>query len=239
MRHQILSDLSSFSLSPATHRFYQDQTENHTKSTKALVHNYLTSVGRAANLILNVAPDGTGAVPPSDVARYAEMGTAIECLFSKPLAKSSNHSIPPFGAMEKTTGVIEWALPPTGAACTNCSLVLMEDLSAGQLIGNFSLLCQSECAAADVDSGGCTAGAEPWKPCELGMLAGLPPSPHPIFPKDLAAGVGHKRIVLLAAGSPLLGLRLVVKTHYATGAQVPRLRSMELYDWGGEVESCV
>jgi hypothetical protein len=34
-------------------------------------------------------------------------------------------------------------------------------------------------------------------------------------------------------------VRLVVGTHYATGAQLPRLRSMELFDWGGEVERCV
>jgi hypothetical protein len=65
--------------------FWQPQTEQYAKSTKALVNNYLTSVGRAANLILNIAPDDSGAVPASDVLRYAEMGAAIECLFGSPV----------------------------------------------------------------------------------------------------------------------------------------------------------
>ena len=33
-----------------------------------LVHNYLTSVGRAANLILNIGPDDSGAIPAIDMA---------------------------------------------------------------------------------------------------------------------------------------------------------------------------
>ena len=36
----------------------QNETANLTKSVKQLTHNYLTSVGRASNLILNIAPDG-------------------------------------------------------------------------------------------------------------------------------------------------------------------------------------
>jgi hypothetical protein len=40
--------------------FWQPHTESSTKSTHQLVSNYLTSVGRAANLILNIAPDNTG-----------------------------------------------------------------------------------------------------------------------------------------------------------------------------------
>ena len=62
--------------------FWEPNTERAIKSTRKLVGNYLTSVGRAANLILNIAPDGTGGVPAIDVARYAEMGDAIKCLFS-------------------------------------------------------------------------------------------------------------------------------------------------------------
>ena len=54
-------------------------------------------------------------------------------------------------------GVIEWTLPPTGAACHNCSLVLEEDLTEGQLIGDYSLLCR--------------VGAGSWKPCDLGSLS--------------------------------------------------------------------
>ena len=61
----------------------------------------------------------------------------------------------------------------------------------------------------------------------------------PTIPKSLVAGVGHKRILMLAVGSPLLGLRLVVDSDFAVGDQLPALRSMELFDWGGSVEHCV
>jgi hypothetical protein len=44
---------------------------------------------------------------------------------------------------------------------------------------------------------------------------------------------------MLAVGSPLLGLRLVVDSDFAVGDQLPALRSMELFDWGGSVEDCV
>jgi hypothetical protein len=61
----------------------------------------------------------------------------------------------------------------------------------------------------------------------------------PTIPKSPVAGVGHKRILMLAVGSPLLGLRLVVDSDFAVGDQLPALRSMELFDWGGSVEDCV
>ena len=81
-------------------------------------------------------------------------------MFSKPVAETAgNASL----TMDAATRTIEWVLPPTGGApCQNCSLVLMEELEQGQLIGNYSLLCQSECSGAE---DGCRVGAEPWKPC--------------------------------------------------------------------------
>ena len=61
-------------------RFWQPDTESSLKSTEKLVSNYLTSVGRAANLILNMAPDATGAIPSVDIERYKQMGDSIQCL---------------------------------------------------------------------------------------------------------------------------------------------------------------
>ena len=69
-----------------TGRFWQEESAAHLKSPQALLSNYLTSVGRAANLILNMAPDDTGAVPEVDMQRYAQLGNDIKALFSKPLA---------------------------------------------------------------------------------------------------------------------------------------------------------
>ena len=194
-------------------RFYQNNTAATTKSAKRLVHNYLTSVGRSANLILNIAPDGTGRIPPSDVARYQEMGAAIRCLFSKKLAETDPAA--PL-RMDPRTGEISWRLP-TAVSSANISLVIREDQTAGQLIGNYSLSCNH-------------AGA--WTPCALGALPG-------VIPGTLAAGVGHKRILLLAPAAPLLGVRLTVRSHFATAGQAPALRDMALYDWGGAVARCV
>lgn len=51
--------------------FWKNGTENSTKSTKQLVDTYLTSVGHASNLILNIAPNKTGGLPEGDIVRYA------------------------------------------------------------------------------------------------------------------------------------------------------------------------
>jgi hypothetical protein len=194
--------------------FWQNGTVSKTKTTKKLVENYLTSVGRASNLILNVAPDSTGAIPTSDKERYQAMGEAIKCLFSEPIAKSDSLSMGTDGAMTFTL--------PAPTTSTNFSLVLREDQREGQLIGNFSLECQFN------------SSASAFLPCESIGLAN-------VIPKQLGAGVGHKRIFVLGqpAGSRLFAIRLWVQSHYATGAQVPTLRDMSLYNWGGKVESCV
>lgn len=66
----------------------------------------------------------------------------------------------------------------------------------------------------------------------MGSLAG-------VIPAKLAAGIGHKRILMLAPSTPLLGIRVVVETHFGTGEQVPALRDMALFDWGGKALGCV
>ena len=183
-------------------------------STANLVRKYLTSVGRNCNLILNIAPDTHGALAADELAAYDAMGKAVTCLFAQPVATTAK-ALP-----MNQAGVIEWTLPPTGAACHNCSLVLEEDLTEGQLIGDYSLLCR--------------VGAGSWKPCDLGSLS---TDGTPAIPAKLVAGIGHKRILMLKLGSPLLGLRLVVATHFATAGQVPQLRQAVLYDWAA-AEGC-
>ena len=117
--------------------FWKNNTAQRTKSTLQLVHAYLTSVGRAANLILNVAPDATGAVPAADVARYTEMGEAIKCLFSSRVASGGAQNA------SAADGTIVWSFGEAAAiASRNLSVVLLEDQTDGQLIGKWSLDCQ-------------------------------------------------------------------------------------------------
>lgn len=190
------------------------------------MQNYLTSVGRASNLILNVAPDGTGAVPPSDIIRYTEMGDAIKCLFSRSVVKSTSPM-----RMDASSGILVPAVEfpaLSAAAAVNLSVVLREDQTQGQLIGNYSLECRP-------------AAGGSYSPCPPGTLSGA------ISECQLGAdgvcqfvGVGHKRILVLGAlPAGLSGVRVVVRSHFAVGAQEPALRDLEIFDWSGAIESCV
>jgi alpha-L-fucosidase len=188
-------------------------------STQNLVRKYLTSVGRNCNLILNIAPDTHGVVGPEEIAAYDAMGKAVSCLFSAPIASTTAASLP----MNLSSGVIEWLLPGAGVATKggNFSLVLEEDLTNGQLIGDYSLLCRS---AAAVPGTGTAATGASWHPCPMGSLSGA-------IESTLYPGIGHKRILLLALVVPLDGLRLLVRSNFATGAQIPTLRRMALHHW--------
>ena len=182
--------------------------------TIGLVHKYLTSVGRASNLILNVGPDGrTGAIPGNDAARYAEMGTAVQCLFSQPIANTSS------GLAMNADNEIAWKLPAPVALGSNVSIVLREDQRAGQLVGEYSLWCGASL-------------------CEMSALAGnVIPAYHDVARRS-QTGIGHKRILLMAPTAAFDTITLKVASHYAVAGQTPTLRDISLFDWGGKVESC-
>ena len=177
-------------------------------STPNLVRKYLTSVGRNCNLILNIAPDTHGVVGAEEVAAYDAMGKAVSSLFAAPVASTTAPSLP----MNVSTGVIEWLLPGAGVAAKggNYSLVLEEDLTDGQLIGSYGLLCRA---------------AESWQPCPMGSLGGG------VIASTLFPGIGHKRILMLALDGGVDGVRVVVHSNFATGAQLPALRKIALHDW--------
>lgn len=191
------------------------------------MNNYLTSVGRASNLILNIAPDGTGAVPASDVEQYTAMGAAIRCLFNHSVAKSTTPM-----KMDAATGVLEPALEfstLTPAQAQNLSLVIREDQTSGQLINSYSFECRASSSGDD------------WTPCPGGSLSGSIPTcaASPNGP-CVYVGVGHKRILVLGAVTTgLSAIRVVVHSHFATVTQSPAVRDIELFDWSGPVRQCV
>ena len=99
-------------------------------------------------------------------------------------------------------------------------MVLEEDLTDGQLIGNYSLLCKA-------------SRADSWQTCPMGELSGAIEST--IYP-----GIGHKRILMLALDAPPQGIRVVVHSDFATGLQIPALARIALHNWSdGGVQSCV
>ena len=68
--------------------FYHASEDDKVKSLDHLMKIYYESVGRGANLILNIPPNKEGLIHPVDSARLVEFGQALEREFSQPLSKS-------------------------------------------------------------------------------------------------------------------------------------------------------
>jgi alpha-L-fucosidase len=66
--------------------FYSDDDEHTVKSVDELLGIYYYSVGRGANLLLNIGPDRRGLLPEADARRLGEFGDAVRRRFSAPLA---------------------------------------------------------------------------------------------------------------------------------------------------------
>lgn len=65
--------------------FYSDHDEDTIKSLKELMGIYYYSVGRGANLLLNIGPNREGVLPEKDTKSLLEFGEEIKKEFSNPL----------------------------------------------------------------------------------------------------------------------------------------------------------
>ena len=191
---------------------------DHLRSTCALVSAYLTTVGRSANLILNMAPNTTGGLDPGDVTAYAAMGQAVQCLWEQQLGEATGVMLDADGVV-----VIPWPSPfavaPAAAASPlPLAVQLQEDLVAtGQRIVAWAL---DACVSPVAGDGDCLQGA--WVP--LLPAEGLPP--------NATTGIGHKRILqadLAAPPPPLLQTAATADT----GAWLSALRfsALTAYAW--------
>ena len=66
--------------------FYSDMDAHTLKSLDELMGLYYYSVGRGANLLVNIAPDRRGLLPEADAARFVEFGKCVKERFAHPLA---------------------------------------------------------------------------------------------------------------------------------------------------------
>ena len=66
--------------------FYSDSDLHTLKSVDELMGLYYYSVGKGANLLLNIGPDRRGLLPGDDAARLLEFGKKVKEMFSRPLA---------------------------------------------------------------------------------------------------------------------------------------------------------
>jgi len=66
--------------------FYSDKDENTIKSLDELMGLYYYSVGRGANLLINIGPDRRGLLPQKDADRLIEFGNEVKRRFSSPIS---------------------------------------------------------------------------------------------------------------------------------------------------------
>jgi alpha-L-fucosidase len=69
--------------------FYHEKEDAKVKSADQLFEIYFKSVGRGANLILNVPPNRQGRIAPQDVASLAEFKKRVDAAFATDLAKGA------------------------------------------------------------------------------------------------------------------------------------------------------
>jgi len=68
--------------------FYSDRDEDTVKSVDELMGIYYYSVGRGANMLLNIGPDRRGLLPDADANRLREFGAELRRRFGTPLARA-------------------------------------------------------------------------------------------------------------------------------------------------------
>lgn len=111
--------------------WFWSEENNRLKSLDELMGMYDYSVGRGANILLNVSPDRTGRIHPEHCARLMEFGEKIRRLYEAPLADNS--------CVEYTAeGEYTVTLPHSALVNT----VILQEEYAGEWIRSFSVgLC--------------------------------------------------------------------------------------------------
>ncbi|MEK6796389.1 MAG: alpha-L-fucosidase [Spirochaetota bacterium] len=108
--------------------FYSDADEHTVKSLDELIGMYYYSVGRNANLLLNIGPDRRGRLPDKDASRLLEFGAEIKRRFASPTASIADCSV---------TGTrVEYKRSDTVLID---HVVLGEDIPQGEQVKRFSI----------------------------------------------------------------------------------------------------
>ncbi len=108
--------------------FFSDQDEHTVKSVEELLGLYYLSVGRGANLLLNIGPDRHGLLPEKDARRLLELGAELSRRFDHPLTHLSD-------AQRTDAG---WVVP-LGESRLVDHVVLQEDIAQGERIRRFQV----------------------------------------------------------------------------------------------------
>ncbi|WP_409342158.1 alpha-L-fucosidase [Paenibacillus sp. MBLB4367] len=108
--------------------FYSDSDEYSVKSVEELMGLYYHSVGRGANLLLNIGPDREGRLPQLDAERLLAFGEEIRSRFANPVATAEQFK------QDGAKWVYEAATPHLID-----HLVIEEDLTDGESIRRYTV----------------------------------------------------------------------------------------------------
>jgi len=185
------------------HWFWHPNDEKSLKSVAEMLDTYEKTVGRGAQLMIGVAPDGRGLVPDSDVQRLAEFGAAVRSIYgeNKNLARRAKAAPSFVNAIDGDPDTF-WSAPPDSRSATielsfDAPIIIdraltMEWLGDGQQIEQYSIEA---------------------------LVAGKWMTLHS------GASIGHKKIDKFARTNTSR-VRLVI----VSSAAAPRLREFQLFD---------
>jgi alpha-L-fucosidase len=119
--------------------FWSETSQRNLLPLDALLEVYYRSIGRGAQLLLNVPPDTTGLMPTADVVRARQFGKEIQRRFSKSLAQTSGSGT-----------AITLPLPVRSRIDT---IILQEDYSFGERVRSYKLEARHEGAWVTLGTG--------------------------------------------------------------------------------------
>lgn len=105
------------------------------KSVDELIGCYEYSVGRGANLLLNVGPDSRGLIPEKDAERLIEFGNEIKRRYQTPLQFSNLYS----------EAENKWSVSTETEVQTVDTCVIEQDISDGEAVIEFRILASLPC----------------------------------------------------------------------------------------------
>jgi alpha-L-fucosidase len=119
--------------------FWNTKNEDTIKTLDQLMDIYYRSVGRGANLLLNLTPDTSGRIPEADAKRAAEFGAEIRRRFESALAATSGDG----GALELGSTAVR----PVD------HVILMEDIAQGERVLEYVIEAQVNGAWKEIVKG--------------------------------------------------------------------------------------
>lgn len=110
--------------------FWTPGSDGTLRNTDKLFNAYMESIGRGANLLINMTPDTSGIIPGAELKILMEFGEMLTTAFGHPLAVVSNQEI--------ANGHIELTVEGSGKIKF---IEIEEDLQEGQKIMHYTLQC--------------------------------------------------------------------------------------------------